>query len=150
MSRLASYAFAGVASVLRVAEQGVPAGALAEVVRVEVNQRTDTPCPVLIPTKYPYPQSAPGNVVIIVALSVVVPVALAGDTVMATALPVALADTSVAVALQETAALRRLHDRDHTASRSSPDDLFVLMAPAVAGDVVVLRFPLFIAQFLGI
>ena len=128
----------------------MPAGALAEVVRVEVNQRTDTPCPVLIPTKYPYPQSAPGNVVIIVALSVVVPVVVAVNTVMVTALPAALVDTLVVEAMQETVALRRLHDRDHTASRNSPDDLFVLMAPAVAGDVVVLRFPLFIAQFLGI
>ena len=122
----------------------------AEVVRVEANQRTDTPCPVLSPTKCPYPQSAPGNVVIIVALSVVVPVALAGDTVMATALPAALGDTSVVGVLQETVAPLHLHAPDHTASHSSPGDLGVLMAPAVAGDVVVLRFPLFIAQFLGI
>jgi len=85
-----------------------------------------------------------------VAIPVVVPVAIAGDTVMVTALPVALADTSVAVALQETAALRRLHDRDHTASHSSPDGLFALMAPALVGDVVVLRFPLVITQFSGI
>jgi hypothetical protein len=74
-------------------------------------------------------------------------VAIAGDTVMATALPAALADASVAVALQETAALRRLQDPDHTASHSSPDGLFALMAPALVGDIVVLRFPLFIAQF---
>jgi hypothetical protein len=89
-------------------------------------------------------------VVITVALSVLVPVVVAVNTVMVTALPAALVDTLVVEALQETVALRRLHDRDHTASHSSPDDLFVLMAPAVAGDVVVLRFPLFIAQFLGI
>jgi hypothetical protein len=117
---------------------------------VEANQQTDTPCPVLSPTKYPCPQWAPGNVVITVALSVLVPVVVAVNTVMVTALPAALVDTLVVEALQETVALRRLHDRDHTASHSSPDDLFVLMAPAVAGDVVVLRFPLFIAQFLGI
>jgi hypothetical protein len=147
LSRLASYAFADVACVLRVAEQGVPVAALAEVVRVEANQRTDTPYPVLSPAKYPYPQSVPGNVVIDVAISVMVLVAIAGDTVMATALPEALADTSVAVALQETDALRRLHDPDHTASHSGPDGLFGLMAPALIGDIVVLRFPLFIAHF---
>jgi len=121
----------------------VPGAGSAEVVRVEANQRTDTPCPALSPTKCPYPQLAAGNVVIPVATSVLVAVVIVEDTVMATALPAALGDTSVVGVLQETVAPLHLHAPDHTASHSSPGDLGVLMAPAVAGEVVVLRFPLF-------
>ena len=83
--------------------------------KVEENQSTGTLYAVLTRAKYPYPQSAPGNVVIIVALSVVVPVALAGDTVMATALPVALADTSPSASAGEPASSYSVSSASRTA-----------------------------------
>lgn len=142
----AACAAAGGAYVLHAIAVIVP-GAIAQLeepAKAEGYQCTGTPSPDHSLTMYPYRVLAPGSAVEASAVAVVASVILAAPDLMEDSQEVAGADTGTSAADRQEDAV----PPDYLAHIASPDRAAVVaLAPAVAQEVAVLRFPLYLPMY---
>ena len=117
---------------------GGPGATAGDVERVGVLHSTGTPFLVQGPANFPYQRSVPGSAVAFAEMAVLLVPVVDTEGGLVVVAP-GVEDTLVAVAQPVTAAPSRLVVPAHIASHSS---LAVLVLPAAAEAILVLRFPL--------